>query len=142
MAYVLPIADPLAPADVSAKAQSLATAEAHYRHCLLCEHRCGVDRTAGERGECKAGPVPRLFRHRIEYSEEAELVPSHLFYLSGCDLRPRFASPRPTPLIRAGAACSMAKLFGPRWPGGKHAGPKPFSGSEASRQSICRRWSA
>ena len=90
MAYGLPIADPLAPADVPAKAQSLATAAAHYRQCLLCEHRCGVDRMAGERGECKAGPTPRLFRHRIEYSEEAELVPSHLFYLSGCDLRCAF----------------------------------------------------
>jgi putative pyruvate formate lyase activating enzyme len=31
--------------------------------------------------------VPRVFRHRIEYGDEAELVPSHLFYLSGCDLR-------------------------------------------------------
>ena len=25
--------------------------------------------------------------HRVEYSEEAELIPAHLFYLSGCDLR-------------------------------------------------------
>jgi putative pyruvate formate lyase activating enzyme len=74
-------------ADVSALADSLALAESHYRHCLLCEHRCGADRTAGERGPCKAGPIPRLFRHRVEYSEEAELIPSHLFYLSGCDLR-------------------------------------------------------
>jgi putative pyruvate formate lyase activating enzyme len=31
--------------------------------------------------------VPRVFRHRVEYGDEAELVPSHLFYLSGCDLR-------------------------------------------------------
>lgn len=31
--------------------------------------------------------MPHLFRHRIEYSEEAELIPAHLFYLSGCDLR-------------------------------------------------------
>src|SRR5258708_1771927 len=61
-----------------------------YRHCLLCEHRCGVDRMAGERGECKAGAEARVFRHRIEYGEELELVPSHLFYLSGCDLRCSF----------------------------------------------------
>jgi putative pyruvate formate lyase activating enzyme len=31
--------------------------------------------------------VAHVFRHRIEYSEESELVPAHLFYLSGCDLR-------------------------------------------------------
>jgi putative pyruvate formate lyase activating enzyme len=45
---------------------------------------------AGERGPCKAGSEARVFRHRIEYGEEVELVPSHLFYLSGCDLRCAF----------------------------------------------------
>jgi putative pyruvate formate lyase activating enzyme len=65
----------------------LSAAQAHYSHCLLCEHRCGVDRASGERGKCKAGAEVRLFRHRVEYGEEPELVPSHLFYLSGCDLR-------------------------------------------------------
>jgi putative pyruvate formate lyase activating enzyme len=59
---------------------------ASYSNCLLCEHRCGVDRTA-ERGFCKAGTTANVYRHRIEYGEELELVPSHLFYLSGCDLR-------------------------------------------------------
>jgi putative pyruvate formate lyase activating enzyme len=65
----------------------LAQADAHYRCCALCEHRCRADRVAGARGPCKATTVARVFRHRVEYSEEAELVPSHLFYLSGCDLR-------------------------------------------------------
>jgi putative pyruvate formate lyase activating enzyme len=69
---------------------SLAGALAHYHNCQLCEHRCGVDRAAGELGFCKAGTVPHLFRHRIEYGEELELIPSHLFYLSGCDLRCAF----------------------------------------------------
>ena len=59
----------------------------HYHQCLLCEHRCGADRLAGQRGPCKADAVARVFRHRIEYGEELELIPSHLFYLSGCDLR-------------------------------------------------------
>src|SRR5207253_2028312 len=53
-------------------------------------HRCGVDRAGGARGVCKAGATARVFRHRIEYGEELELVPSHLFYLSGCDLRCAF----------------------------------------------------
>ena len=55
--------------------------------CQLCEHRCEVNRAAGEFGVCRAGPVARVFRHRVEYGEELELVPSHIFYLSGCDLR-------------------------------------------------------
>ncbi|HET6247481.1 MAG TPA: radical SAM protein [Tepidisphaeraceae bacterium] len=63
---------------------------AAYRCCNLCEHRCGVDRLAGEVGFCKAGPSARVFRHRVEYGEEIELIPSHLFYLSGCDLRCAF----------------------------------------------------
>lgn len=41
-------------------------------------------------GKCHASAVARVFRHRIEYSEERELIPSHLFYLSGCDLRCAF----------------------------------------------------
>ena len=65
-------------------------ARAHYGSCSLCEHRCGADRRAGERGPCKAGPVARVYKHRLEYGEEWELVPSHLFYLSGCDLRCAF----------------------------------------------------
>ena len=32
----------------------------------------------------------RCFRHRVEYSEETCITPSHLFYLSGCNLRCRF----------------------------------------------------
>ena len=72
---------------VPARRLLAARSRAHYRHCNLCEHRCGTDRIAGERGPCKAGATPRLYRHRVEYGEESDLIPSHEFYLSGCDLR-------------------------------------------------------
>jgi putative pyruvate formate lyase activating enzyme len=65
----------------------LSRAQHHYESCFLCEHRCGVNRSAGMRGPCKAGAQARVYRHRVEYGEESELVPAHLFYLSGCDLR-------------------------------------------------------
>jgi putative pyruvate formate lyase activating enzyme len=65
-------------------------ARLHLHACHLCEWHCGVNRLNGEFGGCKAGPTARLFRHRVEYSEELELVPSHIFYLSGCDLRCAF----------------------------------------------------
>lgn len=68
----------------------LTRAEQHLAECALCEHRCSVNRLAGERGPCHAGAEARVFRHRIEFGEEVELVPSHLFYLSGCDLRCAF----------------------------------------------------
>jgi putative pyruvate formate lyase activating enzyme len=57
-----------------------------YRHCMLCEHRCGVDREV-EQGRCHAGVVPRVFRQRVECGEEEAINPCHLFYMSGCDLR-------------------------------------------------------
>jgi putative pyruvate formate lyase activating enzyme len=65
----------------------LDNAAQHLIDCALCEHRCHVNRQRGERGPCKAGCEARVFRHRVEFGEEVELVPSHLFYLSGCDLR-------------------------------------------------------
>jgi putative pyruvate formate lyase activating enzyme len=67
--------------------QRLDNAAQHLTNCALCEHRCHVNRRLGERGPCKAGCEARVFRHRVEFGEEVELVPSHLFYLSGCDLR-------------------------------------------------------
>lgn len=70
--------------------ERLERARRHYRSCRLCEHRCGADREKGERGPCGAGTVARVYKHRLEYGEERELVPSHLFYLSGCDLRCAF----------------------------------------------------
>jgi len=67
--------------------QRLIRAARHYDSCVLCEHQCHANRSAGQVGPCKADAKPRLVRHRIEYGEELDLIPSHLFYLSGCDLR-------------------------------------------------------
>lgn len=72
---------------IRSAASSLALAQEHYRACFLCEHRCGANRLAGERGPCKADSISRVYKHRVEVGEESELVPAHLFYLSGCDLR-------------------------------------------------------
>ncbi|MFO0944673.1 MAG: 4Fe-4S cluster-binding domain-containing protein [Planctomycetota bacterium] len=65
-------------------------ANLHLNGCELCEHRCLANRNAGQCGPCKAGTVARVFRHRVEFSEELELSPSHIFYLSGCDMRCKF----------------------------------------------------
>jgi putative pyruvate formate lyase activating enzyme len=68
----------------------LELAHRHDRSCHLCRCHCGVDRLRNERGRCRAGISARVYRHRVECGEELELVPSHLFYLSGCDLRCTF----------------------------------------------------
>jgi putative pyruvate formate lyase activating enzyme len=68
-------------------AERLQRAQQEYRRCLLCEHRCGVDRVSGERGFCEATAEARVYRYRVECGEEIELIPSQLLYLSGCNLR-------------------------------------------------------
>ncbi|MEN6458792.1 MAG: 4Fe-4S cluster-binding domain-containing protein [Thermoguttaceae bacterium] len=70
--------------------ERLELARQHYRHCRLCERRCGVDRISGEQGFCKAGSEARVYRCRVECGEEVELIPSQLLYLSGCNLRCAF----------------------------------------------------
>lgn len=72
------------------EAERLQLARREYRRCLLCEHRCGVDRAGGERGFCEATAEARVYRCRVECGEEVELIPSQLFYLSGCNLRCAF----------------------------------------------------
>lgn len=58
--------------------------------CQLCEHRCEALRSAGLSGRCGADATARVYRHRVEYGEELILNPSHIFYLSGCNLRCKF----------------------------------------------------
>lgn len=55
--------------------------------CILCEHRCKVNRMAGQHGICRAGKelvVSSMFDH---YGEEAELVPSFTVFTLGCSFR-------------------------------------------------------
>jgi putative pyruvate formate lyase activating enzyme len=56
-------------------------------HCVLCAHACGVNRIAGERGQCGAGTAARVFSAQTEVSDEVELIPVYAIALSGCDLR-------------------------------------------------------
>ena len=58
--------------------------------CRLCAHECGVNRLAGERGLCHAGPIARVFLEQTEVADELELVPTFAIALSGCDLRCSF----------------------------------------------------
>jgi len=59
-------------------------------HCNLCPRRCGVDRTAGEKGYCGLDDLVRCFREMLYSGEESELVPSHQIHFAGCNLRCEF----------------------------------------------------
>lgn len=65
----------------------LAQARAELARCRLCEHQCGANRWAGERGPCRAGPHARIFSAQVEVSDELELIPVFAIAFSGCDLR-------------------------------------------------------
>lgn len=55
-----------------------------FRACTLCEHRCGVDRAAGERGVCKVGPTSYFADAYVHLAEEREIAPSLCVALTGC----------------------------------------------------------
>jgi len=53
-------------------------------HCCFCERRCGADRLGGEKGYCGVGAQSRYTSDFLHMGEEAELVPSHTIFFSGC----------------------------------------------------------
>jgi putative pyruvate formate lyase activating enzyme len=72
-----------------------ARAREGLRSCNLCERRCGVDRSAGERAPCGLGDETWCFKRHISYAEELELLPSYMVYLGGCNFRCRFCVQAP-----------------------------------------------
>ena len=55
-----------------------------FRACVLCEHRCGVDRAQGERGICKVGATSFFASGFVHLAEEREIAPSFCLTLTGC----------------------------------------------------------
>lgn len=58
-------------------------AKSFLSSCMLCERRCGVDRTASERGFCGV-LEPRISSKFLHLGEEAEIIPSYTIFFSGC----------------------------------------------------------
>ena len=64
-----------------------------YQNCQLCPRRCGVDRTAGQRGFCGMGPELRAARAALHFWEEPVLCGdggAGAVFFSGCTLRCRY----------------------------------------------------
>lgn len=77
----------IADAEVGKRAEA---AWSILRCCTLCPRDCRVDRTRGEKGFCGLTGSVRCFREALYYHEESELIPSHLLFLAGCNLRCEF----------------------------------------------------
>jgi len=58
--------------------------------CTICPRNCRVNRTAGEKGFCKIGPLPVVSSAQPHFGEEPVLVGrygSGTIFLTGCNLR-------------------------------------------------------
>ncbi len=61
----------------------------YYSSCDICPHNCGVDRAAGELGNCGVSGTPLIASYGPHYGEEPELVGrggSGTLFLGGCNL--------------------------------------------------------
>jgi putative pyruvate formate lyase activating enzyme len=59
-------------------------AEEVLKECQLCERLCGVDRSGGEAGECKARDC-KISSEFIHMGEEPFISPSHTIFFMGCN---------------------------------------------------------
>ena len=84
-----------------------------YKNCMLCPRRCGVDRTAGERGFCKMGAELTAAKAMLHYGEEPPICGSFgtgAVFFSGCTLRCKFCQNSEISLHQHGQAISSDEL--------------------------------
>jgi len=55
--------------------------------CEICEHRCNVNRLAGETGKCRLAKESYISSVFLHHGEESPLVPSGTIFFSGCNFR-------------------------------------------------------
>ena len=84
--------------------------------CRFCAHDCGVDRTRGGQGICRAGAETRVVTCQLNMADELELVPTLAIVFSGCDLRCAFCitgapswNPRAGQLVAPAALAARAQ---------------------------------
>ena len=85
-----------------------------YEACQLCAHRCGVDRTAGERGVCGVTDALMLARAALHFWEEPPISGtrgSGTVFFSGCSLGCLYCQNEEISHARAGKTVSPDRLF-------------------------------
>ncbi|MBN1333519.1 MAG: 4Fe-4S cluster-binding domain-containing protein [Synergistales bacterium] len=61
--------------------------------CMLCPHKCGVNRLEGERGFCATGSRARIASYGPHFGEEAPISGIHgsgTIFFGGCNMKCRF----------------------------------------------------
>jgi len=69
--------------------EKLDAAKEIMKSCHFCERQCGVNRAAGGRGWCGV-LESRVSSEFLHFGEEAELIPSHTIFFSGCTFACRY----------------------------------------------------
>ncbi len=83
------------------------------RECTLCPRRCEVDRTAGEKGICKAGENPIVSTASLHHGEEPPISGwrgSGTIFFSSCNLRCVFCQNYPISHYMQGDEISTEQL--------------------------------
>ena len=81
--------------------------------CELCPRRCGVDRSAGERGFCHAGALPRVFRWGPHFGEEPPICGpsgSGAVFFSRCTMKCIYCQNSPWSWRGEGRDIAVAEL--------------------------------
>ena len=84
-----------------------------YRNCKLCPRKCGVDRTAGERGWCGAPDLALVAKTMLHQWEEPVLSPngkSGAIFFGGCTLGCVYCQNRAISRKPVGAPMDAAQL--------------------------------
>lgn len=84
-----------------------------YQHCTLCPRRCGVDRTAGQRGFCRMPDHIVAARAAAHYWEEPVISAGYgsgAVFFSGCTLGCKFCQNDPISHGGSGKEVSSARL--------------------------------
>lgn len=84
-----------------------------YQNCDLCPRRCGVDRTAGQRGFCGMPASLTAARAALHYWEEPPIsgqYGSGAVFFSGCTLRCKFCQNYEISAEKQGKSLTSARL--------------------------------
>ena len=84
-----------------------------WSKCRLCPRQCGVDRTAGQTGYCKAGAAVEIYRYAPHHGEEPVISGSRgsgTIFFSRCTMRCLYCQNYPWSQAGAGRMCDAAGL--------------------------------
>ncbi len=100
----------LSAAELAARVSAL---RALMHGCRLCPRACGVDREAGETGECGVGADPVVSSYGPHFGEERPLVGRHgsgTIFLTGCNLKCIFCQNYDISHLRRGRTVTVREL--------------------------------